>query len=283
MARPTILIGPPVASMTREAALENLKANPKLANAEFEVQQHAGHWIAAYNEKVAAGFEPPADDSEESSGPKSEGPDDEGGDDTGGGPPPDDGSGSDDGEGGPPKKKHGEGGLDSIVHQLADTVNAIAQVLGVPPVGAGGGLGPDAGDPGLGGPPGMGGPPGPPPPSHPHPGAGGPPGMGGPPGAGGPPPMQHVMHEKAGPPPPATFASVLANVKANHPWGHMIGEQQYFTVAERIANNESYAAIEGELQRLAKAGGFRVARFTPLEGRQGERAVQAVIETPRVN
>ena len=275
MARPTILIGPPVAQMTREAAVEQLKNNPKLPKeAEFEVQQHAGHWIAAYIEKEAAPFGGPADDSEEAPSPKGESGGGDGGDDgDSSGAPPEDPSSSDD-DGPPKKKKPGEGGgLEAIVHQLADTVNAIAQALGVPPVGAGGGMGPDSMDP-MGGPPGMGGPPAPPGPPHGH---GGPPGMGGPPGGPGAPPPQKVMHEKAGPPPPATFAKV----KEEHPWGHMIGQTRFFHVANEIGNDD-YASVERELQHIARAGGFRVARFTPLVGQKGERAVQAIIETPRV-
>ena len=281
MARPTILIGPPVAQMTREAAAEALKSNPKLPkDAEVEIQQHAGHWIAAFlpDQKTAAPFGP-ADDSEESAGPKSEGPDDSGPSDDGGGPP-DDGGSDDGGEDGAPKKKHEGGGLEQVVHQLMQTVDAIATALGVPPAGAGAGLGPDsldAGGPGgpPGGPPGMGGPP--PPPPHGH---GGPPGLGGPPG-GAPPMPQKVMHEKAGPPPPATFANVAKQAdRAMHPWGHMVGQVSHFTVASEIGE-DSYETVEQELQDLAKKGGFRVARFTPLVGQQGERAVQAVIETPR--
>lgn len=283
MARPTILIGPPVAQMTREAAVEALKQNPKYAGADIEVSQHAGHWIAAFVEKKAgfkeaAPFGGPADGDEESPAPKGEssGGGDDGGDDSSSGGPDDDGLPSDDD--GAPKKKHpgeGGGGLEQQVHQLLQQIEAISQALGIPPVGMGpdGGLGPDSMDAGPpAGPPGAG---GPPPPHAGHPGMGGPPG--GPPGAGAPPP-QKVMHEKAGPPPPATFASV----KQNHPWGHMIGEQPFFQVAEKLANNESYSQVEQELQHIAKAGGFRIARFTPLEGRQGEKAVHAVIETPRV-
>lgn len=280
MARPTILIGPPVTEMTKQAAIEGLKQNPKFPrDGEAEITQHAGHWIAAFVEKTAAPFGGPSDDSEGSPGPKSEGdsgsePSGDSSPDDGGGPP-DDGGGE---EGGPPK--HEKGGLDAIVHQLAQTVDAIAQALGVPPVGGPpGGLGPDGLDAGLGGgppggPPGLGGPPG----------AGGPPPPhGGPPGAGGPPPPQHMLHEKSGPPAPATFANVAkAADQALHPWGHMVGQAPFFVVAEEIGD-DSFESVEKELQSLAKQGGFRIARFTPLVGQQGERAVQAVIEAPSTN
>lgn len=272
MARPTIIIGPRVAQVTREAAEEALKSNPRIPkDAEYDMQQHQGFWIAAFVPKEAG---PPfggGDESEEAPSPKSESSG--GGESDGGDSLPDDGGGSDDESEDPLKKK--KGGDDMLLHQIMDALSQLGMALGVP-IGAGAaGLGPDgldAGPAGPGGPPGAGAPPPPP-----HAGPAGPPGHGGPPGAGAPPMPQKIMHEKAGPPPPSTFASV----DPRHPWANMVGQVSHFTVASEIGS-DSLESVEHELQTIANAGNFKIARFTPLRGQQGERAVEAVIETPRV-
>lgn len=280
-----LIIGPPVQSMTRTAAEQALVRNPALpVGAEYTIAEHAGHWVAAFvdiegliKERKQAGEFPgegggPADASEEAPAPKSEGPDDsepsEGGESDGGeSKPPSSEGGEHKGEGGEHKEQGELAHLLTLIQAVADALGVSpdaglgSPVPGADPMGAGGPPVPPAGPPG-----GHAGPPVPPP----H---GGPAGPGGPPGGPmGPGGNQHVMHEKSGPPMPPTFSST-------HPWAHMVGKTSHFRVAEEIGEQD-LAEVEGELQAIASAGGFRVVQARPELGEDGVKRFAAIIKTP---
>jgi hypothetical protein len=282
----TIITGPKTSSVSRTAAEAALQRHPDLpAGAEFELSAHAGQWIAAVH--WAGPFDgAPADSEEEAPAPKSEGPDDsapepksDGGDEGGS---PDKPSGDDGGESKPPHEKGGEhGGISELKADLQAIADALGVVLpssgglggGMVP-GADAGLGPDAG-----GPPGLGGPPAPPaPPAGGHAGPPAPPHGGGPAGPAGPGgPNQHVIHEKSGPPMPPTFASV----PDDHPWADTVGKVGHFRVAGTMVEGQSLVEVEGELRRLADAGGFEIKKIREARDDAGARVAEAIIATPR--
>lgn len=274
-----LIIGPSVKSMSRTAAERALTQNPDFPQgAEYTLATHAGHYIAAFAVQAGPPFDgAPADSDEDSAGPKSEGPDDtapaEGGGASESKPPSEGEGGESKSEGKPGESKGGE------AHGIAELkldLQAIADALGVtlPSTAAGSGLdGPVPGADAPLGPPGSAGPPAPhPAPPAPHP-AGPPGGPAGPAGPGGP--NQHVIHEKAGPPPIPTFAST------DHPWAHTVGKVAHFRVAEEIGERD-VTEIEAELQTIARAGGFEVRRAQIEKSDDGVKRFAAIIKTPQV-
>lgn len=273
-----IITGPPVSGpqgMSKEAAEQALLRNAEFPKgADYKLQALAGRWIAAVStpDFVKEAEFPPSDDGSDSGsdGPPSDGPDDSGSDD---GSSSDDGGSSDGGSpAGPPHhdKGKGEGGDKGGLHGLEAKIDLLLSALGIDPSG---GADPMAGGDPMGGP----GPAGPPPP---HPGAGhaGPPPP--PPGqmAGGRPIKPGETPPGAVPGGPPTFSSV----DPSHPWAHLVGKQAAFTVREHLGAQEDITAVHDELQSIARSGGFRVARFTPFHDENGNRNVEAVIQTPQL-
>jgi hypothetical protein len=280
-----LIIGPPISGangMSREAATESLLRNPQFPEGtDYTIQQHEGHWIAAYVKQ--AGPFPPSSDEEEAPEPKSE---DSASDSAAGPPsdgPPSDGPPSpDDGGGdGPPHKEHGEGGeKGGGLHLVEQKLDLLLTALGIDPAAIGGdpGMGADGMPPGPDGP--MG-PAGPPPPPHGGP-EGGPPG--GPGGPGGPETTVHQRAMKPGEVPPGGTplgAPAFAKVKEQHPWGHMIGVVPHFRVGPEHIGSQNIVEVEQELQSLAKSGGFRIANFQPFLDENNERYVTATVSTPK--
>lgn len=277
-----LIKGPSVKQFTREAAIRALTANPQFPEgAEFTVEEDRGQWIAAVVTAEAPPFGGggPADSGEEAPGPKSEGPDDSepSADDAAPKGPSDDGGDSEGGDT-PPHHEHGDkGGEKGELHQVLQMLHTLMEGLGLSgdPMG---GMVPGMDD-GMGGGMGPGGPAGPPPPHGGHPGPAMPP-HGGPGGPAGPPPPEKILHEKAGPPPPTAFSSV--RVASDHPWYQTVGKISHFKVAEEISEDADLASVEGELQAIASAGGFRIARFGEARDDAGQRIAHAVIQTPQI-
>lgn len=283
-----LVMGPPISGpngMSKEAATQALKRHPEFPKgADFTVQAMDDRWVAAF--VVKSEFPPSGGDQEEESpAPKSEP-----GGDEGAAPEPSD-SGSDEkkddgGSDGPPsdggdgeEHKHHDGDKGGGLHEIKALLDLICTSLGIDPTMALGGPdsmvpGPDGG---LGGPPPPGGPAGPPP---------GPPGAGGPPpGHGGPPGEQKIIHQRAlkpgeVPPGGTPMGSPSFSSVKDHPWANTIGKVPHFRVAEEIGDRD-IVEVENELQTIARAGGFKVARFTPFRDENNKRHVTAVISTPK--
>jgi hypothetical protein len=260
-----LIIGPPTNQMSRTAAEQALVGNPQFPkDAEYDIQSHAGHWIAAVHVAAPPPF-PPKDD--EAAGPPApDGPstDDAGAEDAGSDDSGDDSGGEEKSEG-PPKDKE-KGGEKGELHQVMQFLTLIMDALGISPDAGGLAPGPDDG---------MGGPPGPPPPhAGPHP-----PGAGGPPGAGAHPPRPMRPGET---PPGGTpiGAPAFASVQPDHPWAHTIGQVPHFKVAEPL-NGQPLEEAEAELQSVASAGGFKVANVKPARADNGEMMITAVIQVPK--
>lgn len=256
--------GPLTSKVSRAEAEAKLKRNPNFPKeAEFELWEQGGRWLAAWHE-AGPPFGAPADTDEEAPGPKSEGPDDtapEPPDAEGEKGPEDDPEGPE-GDEGPPKEKKdkGEKGGDvKLDHEIFDLVQQIAVALGI----AGGGPedSPVPGDDAA-----------PPPPAPPGPPHGGPEG-----------PDQEIKHERAlkpGEAPPGTTpvgAPAFSSVADDHPWKKVIGKTASFSVEERISGDTTMASVDAELRRLAHGTGFKVKQIVEGVDDDGHRVAKALI------
>lgn len=273
-----IVRGPLVEGLAKEAAAEQLQGLPAFPeNAQYEIDEVDGRYVAAVViPKTAAPFPPAADDSEPS------------------GPPADDGAGADssDGEDKPaePKEDKGEDGPPSsegapkeegkmsLEHQLANLTNMLTKItdaLGLSD--PAGGMIPGADD-GM-----MGGPPGPPGVPGQHPGAGdghAKPGE----GADG---KMHTVHErslKPGEAPPGTtpvgapaFASV--QVDPEHPWKDGIEAGVREMEVENVIGDTPLSVVAAELKGLAEPYGYIVTDLAPSGAGEQRTASARIVRT----
>jgi hypothetical protein len=280
MSKLTIIPGPPVTQLAKEAAVDLLKSHPRFPkNASFTVEEIDGRWVAAYAEddltKQSAppfgGGEggPPAPDAgppaPEEGPPSEEAPpsDDEGGEE---GPPKEEGEGEK-GEG----KEHGEKGVEAQLHAVTEMLHTIVTALG---------LDVGAGDSMIPGEEGSQHAPGPSSPDSVSPA--GPDTDPNASGSQGPDGKTHTVHERALKPGEAQPGSTpigapaFASVSDDHPWKEVIGKVRSFSTEEVIDEDATMATVAAELNRLAEGTGYRVEQLR--EAREnGQRVAKALL------
>lgn len=276
--KPTIIPGPPVSAMTKQAATEALQSHPRFPkDADFAIDEIDGRWIAAYVDPMtkeaappfggdgegAVAGPPPATDPSTDSGPAAEGPptDDAEGED---GPPKEDGEGEK-GEG----KEHGEKGVEAQLHAVTEMLHTLMTALGLDQNPADSMVpGADAGVPGAPGPS--------------EADLGGPAQGASDPSSGGEGKKERVVHERSMKPGEAqpgstpVGAPAFASVRSDHPWREVIGKVRSFTAVEHIDEETSMAEVAAELNELADGTGYRIDQL--LEGREaGQRVAKALL------